>query len=213
MAAVIPSCTHDYLFKGGFSSAFQCSVIANETCSESVALLNFYNLFFCTLDSNPYIFLAILFIFIILIFRYIGTIVEDYIAEGVTEMSKAMGLSESLAAVTLIAFAGGAGELITSLVAGDTEGGISYNIGHIFGSGLFIAAVLLPICGLMLDIDLIYSKTIIFRDVGFYILTILVILAIAMYGEITWWNSSILLGLYVIMVMVTVFKDLFIAYE
>jgi Ca2+/Na+ antiporter len=65
----------------------------------------------------------------------------------------------------------------------------------------------------MLDIDLIYSKTIIFRDVGFYILTILVILAIAVYGEITWWNSSILLGLYVVMVMVTVFKDLFIAYE
>lgn len=213
MEEISPACTHSYIFHGGFSPAFQCNVISQETCGEQVALLNFYNLYFCMLGSNPYIFLAILICFVMIIFRYIGHAVEEYIAEGITEINKSLGLSESLAAVTLIAFAGGAGELITTMVAGDMEGGISYNIGHIFGSGLFIASVLLPLCGLVLKSDLVYSKTIIFRDVGFYLLTISVILAFALGGEITWVKSSILLGIYVLMVLATVFKDILTAHS
>ena len=135
MTDPLPACTHEYIFKSGFSTDYQCSTIANSLCLPSVEILNFYDLHFCKLNANPYIFLLILFLFIIVIFRYITNTVEEYIAPGVLDISKKIGLTESVSAVTLVAFSSGAGELITSLVAGDMEGGMSYNIGHIFGSG------------------------------------------------------------------------------
>jgi len=46
-----------------------------------------------------------------------------------------------MAAVTLIALANGAGDVITALVASGSDGGVSYNIGSLYGAGFFVAAV------------------------------------------------------------------------
>lgn len=43
--------------------------------------------------------------------------VEEYIAESITYISDYMQLSDQLAAVTLIALANGAGDVITAIVA------------------------------------------------------------------------------------------------
>lgn len=45
-------------------------------------------------------------------------------------------MPEALAAVTLLALANGAGDVITALVASGTTGGLAYNIGAIYGAGL-----------------------------------------------------------------------------
>ena len=81
-----------------------------------------------------------------MIFKYTAITVDEYIAEGISKISDWLGFSESLAAVTLLALANGAGDVITALVAGDAEGGISYNIGALFGAGLFVASVVVSIC-------------------------------------------------------------------
>ena len=52
-------------------------------------------------------------------------------------------MSESLAAVTLLAIANGAGDVITALVASGTNDGISYNIGSLYGAGLFCMSIII----------------------------------------------------------------------
>ena len=52
-----------------------------------------------------------------------------------------MKLSEAMAAVTLLALANGAGDVITAIVASGSSGGISYNIGSLYGSGYFVGSV------------------------------------------------------------------------
>jgi sodium/potassium/calcium exchanger 6 len=54
-------------------------------------------------------------------------------------------LSEPFAAVTLIALANGAGDVITALVASGTDGAIEYNIGSLFGAGLFCCSVVVSV--------------------------------------------------------------------
>ncbi len=49
-----------------------------------------------------------------------------------------------MAAVTLLAIANGAGDIITAQVASDTFNGISYNIGSLFGAGLFCTCWIIP---------------------------------------------------------------------
>ncbi len=75
-------------------------------------------------------------ILILLIFKFISSVVEEYLAPSISYISEWLGLSEALAAVTLLALANGAGDVITALVASGSEGGLSYNIGAIYGAGL-----------------------------------------------------------------------------
>lgn len=61
---------------------------------------------------------------------------EEYLAPAITYISEWLDLSEALAAVTLLALANGAGDVITAFVASGSSGGLSYNIGAIYGAGL-----------------------------------------------------------------------------
>lgn len=59
-------------------------------------------------------------------------------APSIAYISEWLKLPEALAAVTLLALANGAGDVITALVASGSSDGISYNIGSIYGAGLVI---------------------------------------------------------------------------
>lgn len=48
-----------------------------------------------------------------------------------------------MAACTLIALSNGAGDVITAIVASGSQGGISYNIGSLYGSGFFVCAMII----------------------------------------------------------------------
>lgn len=107
-------------------------------------LINFYSLLYCTFDGNV-IWLSLLGIILIyLIFTFITATVEEYIVPGITYISEALKLSEAMAAVTLLALANGAGDVITAIVAASAPGraGISYDVGALYGAGFFVAAVI-----------------------------------------------------------------------
>ncbi len=75
---------------------------------------------------------------ILLVFKFISTTVDKYLAPAITYIrylftsifSEYLGLSEPLAAVTLLAMANGAGDVITAIVASGVDGAISYNVGN-----------------------------------------------------------------------------------
>ena len=63
---------------------------------------------------------------------------EEYLAPSIAYISEWLELPEALAAVTLLALANGAGDVITALVASGSSEGLSYNIGSIYGAGFVI---------------------------------------------------------------------------
>jgi len=143
---------------------------------------------------------------VFLVFKYTSIVVDEYIAEGIQRISDALGLSESLAAVTLLALANGAGDVITALVASGSEGGISYNIGALYGAGLFVLSFVVAVCIFKSEKSIVYDPMIIYRDIGVYIVATLATLGFALYGEITIWSSLILLALYVGLVLIVLIE-------
>ena len=101
-------------------------------------MFNIFQTYWCIFGGLLYIFLPLVICAICIIFKYTAIAVDEFIASGIQRISKTIGLSESLAAVTLLAFANGAGDVITAIVAGGGEGGVSYNIGALYGAGLFV---------------------------------------------------------------------------
>lgn len=67
--------------------------------------------------------------------------VEEYITGGITYLTEYFRMPEALSAVTLLAFASGAGDVMTAIVASGSEGGVSYSLGSLYGAGLFVCTV------------------------------------------------------------------------
>ena len=60
-------------------------------------------------------------------------------------MSDFLGLSPAMSAVTLIALANGAGDVITAIVSSAGPGGINYNVGALYGAGLFCCSLVIAL--------------------------------------------------------------------
>jgi len=153
------------------------------------------------------LFTPISFFIILLIFRFISATVEEYIASGITFITEYFELSEAMAAVTLIALANGAGDVITAIVASGSDGGVSYNIGALYGAGFFVCAMVICLTILSSPIPIVVDKSTIYRDIGFYILSTLVTIWFATLGYIYWWCALIFLIIYVLLVIVVFIQD------
>ena len=97
-------------------------------------------------------------------------------------MATFLGLSPAMSAVTLIALANGAGDVITAIVSSTGPGGINYNIGALYGAGLFCCSLVIALSVLSSDIEIQVETNTIYRDLVFYILATIMTLVFAAIG-------------------------------
>lgn len=119
-------------------------------------------------------------------------------------LSHYLKLSESLAGVTLIAFANGSGDVITAIVASESPEGLSYNIGSLFGAGLFVVTLIVSLTITVSPVPIKLDPGMIQRDIGFYIMASLLVLIYGVMGEIGLWESIGMLLLYLIYVIMVI---------
>jgi Ca2+/Na+ antiporter len=87
-------------------------------------------------------------------------------------------------------------------VASGGDDGVAYNIGALFGAGLFVCTFVMTFTILKAPTEVVVNKNTIYRDMVFYIISTLVVVACGIYGQITWWTSTIMLLIYVALVLV-----------
>lgn len=204
-------CRNSYIYENStmtsLSQSERCSKIGLEICKNDEDIFNFYALNYCLLKESIPLLLLSSIIVIFFIFRYVAIVVDEYCAEGITKISTWLNFSQSLAGVTLLAFANGAGDVLTAIVASGSEGGIFYNVGSIFGAGLFVCCVVVG--GAILKKGVIeYDRMIVFRDISIYILAGVLTLVFGYLGEINWVNSVIFLAVYVAQVTIVLVQDM-----
>ena len=115
-------------------------------------------------------------------------------------------MGPTLAGVTFIAVANGCNDVIVALIASASEGGVSYNVGALFGSGMFVASMVIGITILIAPSDnyLQVDESLVRRDLIFYIFSACCILFFGICGYIYVWSACLMLGIYVVMVIVVV---------
>lgn len=128
-------------------------------------------------------------------------------APAIVYLSRFLQLSEALAGVTLLAFANGAGDVITAIVASGSKDGISYNVGALYGAGFFVLTLVVALTIMNSETKIKVEKSVVFRDIGFYILATIYIISVAFYGKITWVLSMGMLLLYGVYVGVVVIQN------
>lgn len=112
-----------------------------------------------------------------------------------------------MAGVTLLAVANGAGDVITALVASGTSDGISYNIGSLYGAGLFCMTFIMSKTIDSSSTNIKINKNTIYRDIGMYIIATITTIIFAITEKLTVATSLIFLGLYLTLVLIVYIQD------
>jgi sodium/potassium/calcium exchanger 6 len=193
-------CTNSNIFGPDYKDkpADQCRIFARGTCAKEEHLINFFALHFCYLNGSSFGLICFCLIFITFNFRWIGIVVEEYLAEGITRISAWLGFSEALAAVTLLAFANGAGDIFTAMVTSGSNDGVFYTIGSLYGAGLFCCCNVVGAAIYLNDSPAMkFDSSIIYRDVFFYILATLAIIIFGIIGKVNIWIAVVFMTLYI----------------
>ena len=130
--------------------------------------------------------------------------VDEYIAGSIVYITKWLNISEALAGVTLLAMANGAGDVVTALVSSESTEGVSYNIGSLFGAGLFVCSFVMVMTINASPHPIVLEKETVYRDIVFYILGTLMVISFGIYGKLTKFTSVLMLVLYLTLVLVVV---------
>jgi len=124
----------------------QCAYV-KQACADQSDYLNFLAFYYCAIDQNVPLIILICALFVVVAFQFLGTTADNFLSESLEVVSAKLGISEETAAVTFLALANGAADVITGIVAGGKgQNGVFIAMGGLFGAGLFTVTCVFSRC-------------------------------------------------------------------
>ncbi|KAF9520833.1 hypothetical protein BS47DRAFT_1311298 [Hydnum rufescens UP504] len=180
----------------------QCTHVKS-SCAQSDTLLSitYVQTYFCSSTlARPFIF-TILVAWLAFLFSFIGLAASDFFVPNLATLATTFGLDDNVAGVTFLAFGNGSPDLFSTFSAMRSGSG-SLAIGELLGAASFIVSV---VVGSMCIVNPFKVNSAPFlRDVGFFTVSVALLLAILLDGILHAWEAIILAMLYVFYVLVVV---------
>ena len=194
------SCDRKTIYSLAFND--RCDFV-KQVCTDNVNVINLDIIYFCQLDQNWFVAFILGLYLIILCFRVIGIVSEEYLSISLGNISKRLGLSEALTGVTLLAYANGSPDIISSLVAGDQDGGALLSVGALYGASLFtcnfvFASVLHSAPDKR---NFLLPKNLFMRDIAIFGLSTFSLMMLSFMGFSSLFVGLLLMSVYIIYVL------------
>ncbi len=192
------------LLKMTISSAEKCKkIIQYWVDTDENLLVDFEKIYFCYINQNKWLNLFFSFLTIIFLFWILCQVVEDFVSPCLAKLAEVLKMPSSVAEATLIAFANGAGDVITAIVSGEEDEGLYISVGQLYGSGLFIMTLVFGMAIVVQKKEVTLWWRNVVRDLCFLIgINLFVLYTGFIKKEITIVTSVTLIGLYVAYVAV-----------
>ena len=174
-------------------------------CSPKFAFFNMVDLYYRIARENAILMFVLIGLSVPFLFMCIGFLAEKYLSKGMKDISKRFKLSPSIAAITLVAFANGAPDLISSLADPDKQKGEVIMLGNMLGG--FIFSVCLVLSNVLWNTrggTIQMPKYTILKDLGFYLLVLIVITLFGIWGKTTYLFIFIFFILYGVYLYVSI---------
>lgn len=182
---------------------------AKDNCQDEVNVFNLTTFYFCQLDEMWYLMIPLMIFIVLFCFRLIGDISDDYLSIALGNVSKRLGMTEALTGVTLLAYANGAPDIISSMVAGDQADGALLSIGALYGASLFTCNFVFGsvVHNAVGEGNLELPRSLFIRDIMFFFGATTLLIILAFTGIDTIWVAVILLSSYVVYVLIVAFEE------
>ena len=173
----------------------------NENCPYNY--INFYYFHYCLLNSSILPSIIVFLIFLIILFFILSSTSDLFLSTAMVKLIETYNINQNIAAVTLISFGNCAPDIISSLVASENDN-ISFSLGSIIGSGMFITSFVLGLV-VFKGKDIKVNSLSFNRDLLLYIIALGIIVIIGIRKKINFFYSLGFISIYVLNVTLAFF--------
>lgn len=171
----------------------QCAFVRANCLEDEPGLVSYLTFYFCTLGKVKPIAFALLALWLGLLFSTIGIAASDFFSINLSTIASVLGLPESLAGVTFLAFGNGSPDVFSTFAAMNSNSG-SMAIGELIGAAGFITAVVAGSMALVREFKV--SRKTFVRDIVFFILAVSFTMVFLTDGKIHLWECAFMIGFY-----------------
>jgi solute carrier family 24 (sodium/potassium/calcium exchanger), member 6 len=138
---------------------------------------------------------------LIFLFSTLGISASDFFTPNLATIAQLLGLDENVAGVTFLAFGNGSPDVFSTFSAMRTNSG-SLAIGELLGAATFIVSCVVGSMCIIKPFKV--NRGPFLRDVGFFTVSVMILLAMLFDHHIHAWEAHMLIILYIIYVTVVV---------
>ena len=179
----------------------QCAFVRANCEDEEAGLFSYLQLYYCKLHKAQPVAFIILVLWLGLLFSTIGIAASDFFCINLSTIASILGMSESMAGVTFLAFGNGSPDVFSTFAAMKTHSG-SLAVGELIGAAGFITAVVAGSMALARPFKVARKSFI--RDVGFFIVAAAFSMVFLADGHLHLWECATMVGFYVFYVIFVV---------
>ncbi|KAI0970253.1 Sodium/calcium exchanger protein-domain-containing protein [Xylaria arbuscula] len=183
------------------SAPDQCAFVKRNCHDEEAGVVEYLAFYYCSLGHVQPLAFVILVLWLGLLFTTIGIAASDFFSVNLSTISTFLGLSESLAGVTFLAFGNGSPDVFSTFAAMGSNSG-SMAVGELIGAAGFITTVVAGSMALVREFR-VARKTFI-RDICFFIVAVGFAVGFLFDGQLYFAECLIMIGFYLFYVLVVV---------
>lgn len=171
---------------------------AREYCSpESAGMVDYIAWYYCDMqDAQPVAF-SLLVGWTALLFSTIGIASSDFFCPNLATIANSLGMSQSVAGVTFLAFGNGSPDVFSTFAAFKAHSG-SLAIGELLGAAAFITSVVAGAMAIIAPFKV--SRRSFLRDAGFFMVAVIMTMFLLADGVLRLWESILMIVFYAIYV-------------
>ncbi|KDQ57198.1 hypothetical protein JAAARDRAFT_35805 [Jaapia argillacea MUCL 33604] len=180
----------------------QCAHV-KDVCPDSDTFLSiqYIQSYFCAQPSaRPFTFVGLI-VWLIFLFSTLGISASDFFCPNLATIAQLMGLDESVAGVTLLAFGNGSPDVFSTYSAMRADSG-SLAVGELLGAASFIVSCVVGSMCIIKPFQV--GRYPFLRDVGFFTFAVALLIFILHDGRIWAWESALLVAMYIVYANVVV---------
>ncbi|KAI0193077.1 Sodium/calcium exchanger protein-domain-containing protein [Xylaria flabelliformis] len=179
----------------------QCAFIKRNCRDDEAGLIEYLSFYYCTLGHVQPLAFIVLVLWLGLLFTTIGIAASDFFSVNLSTISTFLGLSESLAGVTFLAFGNGSPDVFSTFAAMSSNSG-SMAVGELIGAAAFITTVVAGSMALVREFR-VARKTFV-RDICFFIVAVGFAVGFLFDGQLHFAECLVMIGFYIFYVAVVV---------
>ncbi|KAG5998420.1 hypothetical protein E4U52_000065 [Claviceps spartinae] len=183
------------------SSEDQCSFVKKHCEDEDAGLLPYLEWYYCAPSQMRPVAFILLVVWLGLLFTTIGIAASDFFSVNLSTIATILGLSESLAGVTFLAFGNGSPDVFSTFAAMNSNSpGMA--VGELIGAASFITGVVAGSMALVREFKV--DKKTYARDICFFIVAVAFSMLFLADGRLRFWECWAMVGYYVVYVFTVV---------
>ena len=179
----------------------KCAFVQANCPDEEAGLISYLQLYYCSFNHAQPVAFVILVLWIALLFSTIGIAASDFLCINLSTIASILGMSESLAGVTFLAFGNGSPDVFSTFAAMSSHSG-SLAVGELIGAASFITAVVAGSMAIVRPFKVARKSFI--RDVGFFVVAACFSMVFLADGRLQMWECAAMVVFYLFYVVFVV---------